>query len=189
MEERGGPGLREELYEAQRVAKGCLADVRGSVAALRPGVNGVESLKEGLCRLVSEFEAINKDCQVALDLDEMTSEPNAVQRMTLYRCAQETLTNISKHAQASKVLLRLSTDEQQAELTVLNNGQGHTVVTPAPSSGFGLLGMRERMQEMGGTMHAGAEAGGGWRVEVRLPLVSPAEKDSAKNQMASQENS
>lgn len=170
LEERGGPGLREELHEARRVAKSCLSEVRNSVAALRPDVTGIDSLKERLQRLVSEFESVAKECQVALDLEEMSHPVNSEQGMTLYRCSQEALTNIGKHAQASKVLLRVHSDERQIELTVLDNGQGRQ--GPSESSGFGLAGMRERVEALGGTVRAGAEPERGWRVEVRLPLAS-----------------
>ncbi|GCE50096.1 signal transduction histidine kinase [Thermosporothrix hazakensis] len=166
LEERGDPSLRQELYEARRVAGECLADVRRSVAALRPGTK--ELLADMVRRLVSEFEVVNKGCEVALDLDELTVEPKAEQKGTLYRCAQEALTNISKHSRANKVLLLLRTDEEQAELTVLDNGDGGGIAIS--SSGFGLQGMRERVEELQGTFRTGAEPGRGWRVEVRLPM-------------------
>jgi len=79
------------------------------------------------------------------------------------------LTNIRKHAHASKVLLRLRTEEQQVELMVLDNGQGGASQTEASPPGFGLLGMRERVELLGGRMQAGSEPGRGWRVEVVLP--------------------
>jgi len=92
---------------------------------------------------------------------------------TLYRCAQEALTNIRKHAHATKVLLRLSTsDEQggQVELTVLDNGQGCEPSHEQRASGFGLRGMRERVALLDGTLRAGPEPGHGWPVDVVLPL-------------------
>src|SRR5581483_5191239 len=93
--------------------------------------------------------------------------------LALYRCAQEALTNIRKHAHATKVLLRLSTSDEpegQVELTVLDNGQGSTPLHEQKASGFGLLGMRERVALLGGTLRAGPESGHGWRIEVMLPL-------------------
>ncbi len=93
---------------------------------------------------------------------------------TLYRCAQEALTNIRKHAHATKVLLRLSTSDEhegQVELTVLDNGLGGAPEREQSASGYGLLGMRERVALLDGTLQAGPQPGHGWRVDVVLPLT------------------
>ncbi len=169
LEERGDPGLRDELLEARRVTKECLAEVRLSVAALRPDAVALSPFEETLRRLVAEFEATCRETTVTLDVDDATQPLNAEQRMVLYRCAQEALTNVRKHARATKVLLRLSTSEERAELTVLDNGQGASQPQQAPS-GFGLLGMRERVALLGGTLKTGPEPGRGWRLEVIIPL-------------------
>jgi signal transduction histidine kinase len=96
--------------------------------------------------------------------------------MTLCRCAQEALTNIRKHARATKVLLYLSTSdgpEGQVELTVLDNGQGaigDAAEDEERARGFGLRGMRERVALLGGTVRAGPEPERGWRIAVLIPL-------------------
>jgi signal transduction histidine kinase len=169
LEERGEPGLREELLEARRVTKECLAEVRLSVAALRPDAVALSPFEEALRRLVAEFEATCRETAVTLDADDVTQPLSSEQRMVLYRCAQEALTNVRKHARATKVLLRLSTSEERAELTVLDNGQGASQPHET-TSGFGLLGMRERVALLGGTLRTGPEPGRGWRLEVIVPL-------------------
>ena len=93
--------------------------------------------------------------------------------MALYRSAQEALTNIGKHAAATKVLLYLSTSdgpEGKVELSILDNGQGSASERAERSPGFGLQGMRERVALLDGTMRAGPEPAHGWRVEVVLPI-------------------
>jgi len=169
LEERCDDGLHEELLEARRVARECLTDVRHSVAALRPDSAIVGSFNEALRRLVAEFEMTCHETEITLDLEEATHTLSPELRMALYRCAQEALTNIRKHASATKVLLRLSTSEEQAELTVLDNGQGCTSQDGRSVSGFGLLGMRERVMLLDGVLRVGPQAGRGWRVEVVIP--------------------
>ena len=173
FEVRGDPGLHEELQEARRVAKACLADVRHSVEALRPDDVSAGSLPEWLRKLAAEFTAASRDTAITLDLDEAVQPLRPDLSMTLYRCAQEALTNIGKHAGATKVLLYLSTSEGpegKVELTVLDNGQGSSSSRMGRAPGFGLQGMRERVDLLDGTMRAGPELGHGWRVEVVLPI-------------------
>jgi signal transduction histidine kinase len=173
LEARGDPRLHEELLEARQVTKACLTEVRHSVEALRPDEASAGSLQEQLRKLVAEFEATCRQTRITLDLEEATHPLNPDLCLTLYRCAQEALTNIRKHAHATKVLLRLSTSDgevRQVELTVLDNGQGCKPSHEQRASGFGLRGMRERVALLDGTLRAGPQPGHGWRVDVVLPL-------------------
>jgi signal transduction histidine kinase len=187
LEARGDPRLHDELLEARQVAKSCLTDVRHSVEALRPDEASADSLQEQLQKLAAACEAICRETRITLDLEEATHPLNQELCQTLYRCAQEALTNIRKHARATKALLRLSTsggEEGQVELTVLDNGQGYPSEYEQSAPGFGLRGMRERVALLDGTLRAGPEPGHGWRVEVVLPLKprQPAQGSAASAQ-------
>jgi protein-histidine pros-kinase len=132
-------------------------------------------LQERLRRLAAEVAATSRETAITLDLDEATHPLSSDLSMTLYRCAQEALTNIRKHARATKALLYLSTSDEpegQVELTVLDNGKGATSTAEDDerARGFGLRGMRERVELLGGTVRAGPEPGRGWRVAVLIPL-------------------
>jgi signal transduction histidine kinase len=168
LEERSDPRVRGELVEARRVVSECLVEVRRSVAALRPSAVSTIQLRDGLVRLVAEFEAIAPQTQVTLDMEGPTETLSAELRLALYRSAQESLTNIRKHAHAAKVLLRLRVEGSRAELLVRDNGVGNCLVAHEP--GFGLLGMRERIALLGGVVQAGPDPEHGWRVEVSLPI-------------------
>jgi signal transduction histidine kinase len=170
LEARGDPRLHEELLQARQVAKACLTEVRHSVEALRPDEASAGSLQEQLRKLVAAFETTCPETRITLDLEEATHPLNPEVCLTLYRCAQEALTNIRKHAHATKVLLRLSTSDEQVELTVLDNGQGCPPEHEPRASGFGLRGMRERVALLDGRLSAGPQPGQGWRVDVVLPL-------------------
>lgn len=85
---------------------------------------------------------------------------------------QEALTNALKHAGVGadvKVVLGVDDD---LVVRVTDDGRGRPPVRPAPSGGHGLVGMRERVGIYDGRLSAGPRTGGGWEVEVRLPLPS-----------------
>lgn len=173
FEARSDPGLHEELLAARRVAKSCLSEVRQSVGALRPDAPSGDSLPDRLRALVAESAATFRETTITLDLDEATAPLSQDVARTLYRCAQEALTNMRKHAHASKALVYLSTvdePEPQVELSVLDNGQGATAWDEERAPGFGLLGMRERVTLLNGALKVGPEPGHGWRVDVVIPL-------------------
>ncbi|SCF10953.1 Signal transduction histidine kinase [Micromonospora coriariae] len=93
--------------------------------------------------------------------------------LTIYRVVQEALTNALKHAGVGAgVELTLAYGADAVVVRVVDDGRGRPVVSPAPSGGHGLLGMRERLTVYDGSLTAGARLAGGWQLEVRLPLPS-----------------
>jgi signal transduction histidine kinase len=173
LEERHDPRLPAELHEARRIATDCLAEVRRSVAALRPAGLATFTLSEALRRLVTETETAAPGLCVTLDEEGDAQAMAPEVKVTLYRCVQEALTNVRKHARASKVLVRLRVEPDAVELTALDNGEPAT--SQAPTPGYGLVGMSERVALLGGTISAGPEPERGWRVEVRVPFDAVAE--------------
>jgi signal transduction histidine kinase len=169
LEERGDARLRAELREGRRVVAECLAEVRRSVAALRPADLARSAFDDALRQLVGEFETGAPDVEATLDLEGPVEDLSPELRVTLYRCAQEALTNVRKHAHASKALLRLRVEPASVELTVLDNGAPVADAGDARAPGFGLLGIRERVALLGGTVTAGPQRERGWRVEVSVP--------------------
>ncbi len=172
LEEHHAPELGAELADALRMARECLREVRTSVNALRPGsLEAATSFAEAMHQLgtlATTSDAIEVTVDIEGDLDATTLE----QRGAIYRATQEALTNIRKHAQASKILIRLRVDARTIELTVLDNGCGATA-SNAPPAGFGLIGMRERVALLSGSVTAGPIQGQGWRVDVTIPLRQP----------------
>jgi signal transduction histidine kinase len=169
LEERHDPRLLAELQEARRIASDCLAEVRRSVAALRPAGLATATFDEALRRLVTEAEIATPELRVTLDMEGDAQAVAPEVKVTLYRCVQEALTNVRKHARASKVLLRLRVEPDMVELTALDNGE--PAGGPMRAPGYGLMGMTERVALLGGTITAGPEPERGWRVEVRVPLT------------------
>jgi signal transduction histidine kinase len=97
--------------------------------------------------------------------------------LTVYRCVQESLTNVIRHAQANEVsvAVREASDEgytgeersTQLRLTVRDNGRG---IDPTAPTGFGIRGMQERVQALGGSYKVESEAGRGTCVQILIPL-------------------
>ncbi|MFF4501098.1 histidine kinase [Streptomyces sp. NPDC001401] len=86
----------------------------------------------------------------------------------VYRIVQEALTNAARHAGAAKVGVQLSYGDDDVTIRVEDDGTADPDHPPAP--GVGLMGMRERVTALGGTLHAGPRAEGGFEVRARLPL-------------------
>ena len=90
----------------------------------------------------------------------------------LYRCAQEGLTNTRKYAAATAIDIILDfRDPARVRFSLLDNGRGAELATAgaAAKPGFGLRGLRERVELLGGTVSAGNRAGGGFALVVEVP--------------------
>jgi signal transduction histidine kinase len=155
--------MRDELKEA-------LAELRQMVAALRS--EGLP-LDVALRRLARRFEA-GTGLTVGLQLPAAVPALPPAHALTLFRAAQEGLTNVQRHAAAQHVDVTLTLAEGGIGLTVTDDGQGHTQPDAAENGGFGLRGLRERLAALGGRL--GFERGpapAGARLAVWLPLAQP----------------
>jgi signal transduction histidine kinase len=100
----------------------------------------------------------------------MTGQPHPLgsqARLALYRVAQEALTNVTRHASPTRVSLRLAYESTATRLIVEDFAAGPPAI-PDETDGYGLTGMRERAELLGGTLSAGA-TGHGFRVELAVP--------------------
>jgi signal transduction histidine kinase len=183
LRERDPARLEAEVAEARRVAGQAMQEVRNAVAALRPASIAQLTLPQALEQLAREFRRIQPETELALDLETELPVLRPEVQVALYRAAQEALTNVRKHARASKVLVRLRYDERQLELLVLDNGRGATTSEPGRQEvephkqirgGFGLLGLRERIVLLGGDLQTETTEAG-FRVCVHVPVSEIAE--------------
>jgi signal transduction histidine kinase len=152
------------LERAHQLAKAGLEDARRAIGALRDD----EELPgpRRLAALAREFE---HDTGVRVDLA-VTGQPRELSpeaRLALYRTAQEALTNVRKHGHARRVELRLDYQPPGTRLTVEDHAADGDRPPPA-GGGYGLTGMRERAELLGGTLTAGPTATG-FRVELWVP--------------------
>jgi len=99
------------------------------------------------------------------------SLPDEVEH-NLLRIGQEAVTNALKHAAATKIRIRLSREAGGVSLQIVDNGRGfdQSEVFSSPAGHFGVLGMRERAERLGGAMRLTSSPGEGTAVEVKAPL-------------------
>ncbi|WP_062436946.1 sensor histidine kinase [Herbidospora daliensis] len=143
------------VADAHGSARRALEDVRRSVRTLREPFR----LQEALSALVDG----QTDVVLQFSGDEGGHDPAALR--ALYRAAQEGITNARRHARATRVSVVASLDRRAAQLVVSDDGRGFT----PGSEGYGLLGMRERVELAGGRLDIGAPPGGGTRLTVTVP--------------------
>ncbi len=154
----------DAMDKAQALTQQSLSEIRRSVAALRASPLDHQSLPEAILELVDECRtaSIATDCHLLGQ-----ARPLAPQiSLTLYRAAQEGLTNIRKHAQASSAQVVLDyQDNALVKLTIQDFGVG-AIDT---QGGYGLLGIHERIKLLGGEMRIETAPGQGFRLEVEVP--------------------
>jgi signal transduction histidine kinase len=153
---------RESVGKATKLAAEALDDVRRSVGALRTDT-ARPPLPEALKELAAHGEPIPT---LAIEGEPRTPSP-AVEH-ALFRAAQEGLTNIRKHARATNALVRLDFRAPQCiVLELADNGVGAD--SGAKTGGFGLSGLRERIELLGGRVDAGNRLEGGFTLRVEVP--------------------
>ncbi len=154
------------LAEAERLSRESLDEVRLAVGILHshgredrtaplPGVDGLPALAE-------RFRSAGADIALAVGGD--TSRLHAATGLTVYRIAQEALTNAVKHAPGVPTTTTLTVGPAAVRLVV------DSAAEPGTGSGLGLVSMRERADSVGGRCQAGP-GGSGWLVDVTLPLA------------------
>ncbi|MGO9081782.1 MAG: sensor histidine kinase [Streptosporangiaceae bacterium] len=162
--------LLDQIVRAQRIARNGLADTRSAIAALRGDALPGPAL---LGSLVRDAAATGVDAELTVE-----GPPRAVPPeigLALYRTAQEALTNTAKHSGAgahAQLSLRYAPDS--VELIVTDGPAGGHPAVPSGLTfgGYGLTGMRERAELLGGTLTAGPTETG-FAVRLRLPVTGP----------------
>ncbi len=158
--------LSAALDRAHHLARAGLDEARRAISALRdeddlPGPDRLE-------QLAADF---SRDSRVAAELA-VTGAPHALDSetsLTLYRVAQEALTNARKHARPQRVELRLAYERDGTRLVVEDHGVPPPDASPAAPAGYGLTGMRERAELLGGRLETGRTEDG-FRVELWVPV-------------------
>ncbi|GGQ46747.1 sensor histidine kinase [Streptomyces flaveolus] len=173
---------KEALAHVREASRSALNELRATVGLLRQSDDpkaptepapGLDRLDE----LVATFHHAGLRIEVAR-ADQGTTLPTAVD-LAAYRIIQEALTNVQKHAgPRAKAEVSIVRVGPNIEVTVLDDGAGGTDA-PADGGGHGLLGMRERVTAVRGTLTTGPRYGGGFRVHAILPVRN--RDDAAKD--------
>ena len=167
------------LLERARTMSGSIdasiQTVRRIAAELRPGVLDNLGLVAALEWQAEEFQKrTGIECDFAASLDDSWLNPELC--TALFRIFQETLTNVARHARATKVMVTLRESEGQAMLAVQDDGQGIQAQQSNWRQSLGLLGIRERVFLFGGEVVINGAPGHGTTVTVRVPLSEQGKK-------------
>jgi len=165
------PVERDALAQVEELGRRSVEEIRRVVGILRPGDDDRLAPPPSLRRLDDLVEHV-RSAGLAVDLavDGDPVELPAGLDMSAYRIAQEALSNVLRHAAASRADVRVAYRANEVALTVTDDGTGSAARPPRPG-GHGLVGMRERVAMFGGSLRAGDRDGGGFEVAATFPLA------------------
>ncbi len=173
------PAILDTVDRMQRGIEDSAASMRRIVADMRPRVLddfGIIVAIKGLVKDVAARTGLTVRFASQGALDDIDDDV----KTALYRMLQECLTNVTRHAQASTVDVQLSADDGEIQLTVIDDGCGFAPQAHIKPDSFGLFGMNERAQHLGGTVAVESALGKGTRIAVRLPLPEPVAQRGAE---------
>ncbi|MEZ0164980.1 sensor histidine kinase [Kineococcus sp. LSe6-4] len=163
---------RRALGLIEDAARSGLAEARTLVAAMSPvGLEDADTLAEALRRLA---DRVSRESGVRVDVVVTGQDPVTLpqaQQVVLLRAAQEALANVRKHAGARRAQVLLSSADGSASLEVRDDGVGVEAADLTGGHGFGLAGMRRRVQEAGGAVEVAGQRGQGTRVRIAVPTT------------------
>jgi len=159
--------------------------VHGIIRQLRPSALDHLGLSEAVEDLVEIWRGrhpeIGCDLRLRGDVDGLGEAIN----ITVYRVIQECLTNVLRHAEATHAQIEVQRDEALLRVTVSDNGKGLSQRGESGSERFGLMGMRERVQALGGEFALQSQPGTGLTVVATIPVrqMAQAEADADEIQV------
>ena len=162
---------RKHLDLARKMARHSLTEARRSVMDLRASALEGQDLPAALSQAARQWTA-GSPVLVHIDVDGPSRKLPEEMEQHLLRIAQEAVTNTVKHARANEVRIRLAMNNGNVNLVVADDGEGFEKTEAFSEAGghFGLLGMRERAERLGGALQLHSEPGEGTKVEVTVPL-------------------
>lgn len=158
------------MSHVENAGRKALGELRHLLNVLRPKddtntLTPQPSLKD-ISQLVADFEQAGP--KVTLSIETVKTDVPARIGLTIYRIVQEALTNVLKHAgQSSRAEVNITIDYQNVTIEVVDNG---CLPATASETGQGILGMRERAQQLGGSLVAAPRLNGGFQILAKLPL-------------------
>ncbi|HXV77103.1 MAG TPA: sensor histidine kinase, partial [Candidatus Polarisedimenticolaceae bacterium] len=162
----------EHCRELRQASLKALRELRHMIFELRPPDLEKLGLVAALETRLATVEG-RAGLKTELHCEGMTDLPFAVSD-GLYRIANEAFANSVRHAQASRISLRLERREREVVLEILDDGTGFDIDAGRSGGGFGLSCMEERAKRMGGTFAVQTERGRGTRIRVSVPVADPA---------------
>jgi signal transduction histidine kinase len=172
------PGAIDELLsQAVDQLDGEIATLRGLITELRPAALDELGLPAAIAALAERSARLGVEVDVDVDpaLAEQIGDPDS--EIAIYRIVQEALSNARKHGGASRAVVTVDLAATTMTVTIRDDGAGFD--TTARGDGFGLVGMRERAELLGGAISVASDHGQGTTVTATLPRGEPARKPEA----------
>lgn len=152
----------DTIVQARNEAKALLDDIHAVVGQLRK--HDAIALRPALERLIERIP----QPRIELHMDDALDVTQLTHADVLIRCVQEAITNAIKHAHASHMRIQLTQDAERIHLHIKDNGRG----TAKHNGGYGLKGMRERLQAIGGDLSIHTAPNQGFALDVSLPRAT-----------------
>lgn len=168
--EVGVPQAETALEEIKRSSREALGDLRATLGILRRPGEAAPLAPAADGAWLDELAASARlaDLDVRTHVGGAEHVPPTEVRLAAYRIVQESLTNVARHAQATRVDVRVECSPGRVTVEVVDDGRA---AVRAESSGSGIAGMRERARALGGDLSAGPAPGGGFAVRACLPFA------------------
>ncbi len=160
----------DSLASLKRLTSSTISSAHKLASDLRPTILDDLGLSSALEWMLESFTArtrIKHEFHFPEGIPSFDSETSTA----LFRIVQESLTNVSRHSNATQVVVEFQQNENEILLSITDNGNGMDEQTLTPSNRLGLIGMRERSVMVGGQFNITSRAGAGTRIEVRIPLM------------------
>ncbi len=154
------PEIKESALAISQLSKHLIDMVSGLLQQLRPGILDELGLSPALLDLVDTWKSRHKDIACGINLTGIHDDLSEANSVAIYRLVQESLTNVARHSEATKVEIEVyrltQLGKEGIEVIVKDNGKGFIA---KHTSGFGLPGMRERVEGLGGNFSIQSERG------------------------------
>ena len=172
LNQEGSEPLRKAAEQAVGQLETQIAELQGLITELRPAALddiGLEPALRSLFERTLEAHGVTVTPEIDLNLEAGRSATRLDPEIegTVYRLVQEALSNTAKHADTDRAAVRIIERDGQVSIQVRDEGSGFS--TKDPRRGFGLLGMRERVELTGGSLEVDSRPGAGTRVSATLP--------------------
>jgi two-component system, NarL family, sensor histidine kinase DevS len=172
---QGKGGQREAMIESAAAA--AIAQLEGQINELNRLINDLRPAALERLGLAGALQALAEEtaarCGIEAEVSiEIEGTPGGDEERLVYRLVQEALTNVAKHASASKVEVSVREEEGKIEIAVRDDGGGFDPVDS--TGGRGLIGMRERIELLGGSIEVVSAPGAGTEIAASVPLPNRA---------------
>ena len=163
-------GASAQVDELKNLTRASMDDLRRSLAGLRAPGLGERYLSEAL-QTLSVDVGQRAHLEITCHIDEEANQLSPAHAEILWRVAQEALANIERHAVARNAELQLDLESNIVSLSIKDDGRGLPVNAEKQPGHYGLRGMRERVEGLGGEIAFTSNTQGGSRVDVKLPIL------------------